>query len=295
MFNRIDAGGAAGWLAILAVAVCGLLVFTDQVRGKPGWLERTSGEFEANSDTDPRGSIETVQPILQSHDLAYTLFTQGRAAYRDGDWTTNAGLGLRYLTPSQMWLFGVNGWYDRTYDEDHERWGLGAELIGPYLTGRFNYYNAFSGTKIVSRTATSRVEERAVDGYDAEIEGPVPYLPWARLGLTYFEWDTDFVSNIDGFSLDLKMDLTDWARLEVGYQDDDADEIFSASLRIRFGAPVHVERTAAREFRSDRAFVPRSVSRQTLARVERHHGVVVERRTVNTAGTIVGVSIGRGT
>ena len=75
------------------------------------------------------------------------------------------------------------------------------------------------------------------------------------------------------------------------------DEIVSASLRIRLGVPEHVEHTAVNNFRSERAFVPRTVAKHTLARVERHHTIVVERRTVNTAtGAVNGaVIVGRGT
>ena len=283
---------------VLAVSLVGLSgVAVSQEAGMADWLARTSGEFQIDDDNDPRFSIETVQPVFQSDDKTYTVFWQGRAAFRDDDWTTNIGAGFRYLEPGQMWMFGVNGWYDRAYEQGHERWGVGAELFGPLLTGRANYYDAFSGTKIISTTATTRVEERAVDGFDFELEAPLPYLPWARLGATYYKWDTDFTDDIDGFALNLKMDMNDWARVEVGYRDDDADEIFSASLRIRFGVTESVESTAANNLVSQTAFVPRSVAKHTLDRVERYQGIVTERRTVSTAtgGTIGGVSIGRGT
>ncbi|MHA1524925.1 MAG: inverse autotransporter beta domain-containing protein [Alphaproteobacteria bacterium] len=286
---------------VLAVSLAGLpSVAISQEAGKADWLARSSGEFQIDDNNDPRFSIETVQPIIQSEDQTYTLFWQGRAAFRDSEWTTNIGTGFRYLDPGKMWMLGVNGWYDRAYEEGHERWGVGAELFGPLLTGRSNYYDAFSGTKTISTTATTRVEERAVDGYDFELEAPVPYLPWARLGVTYYKWDTEFTDDIDGYALNLKMDVNDWARVEVGYRDDDADQIFSASLRIRFGVTGAVESTAAKNLVSDTAFVPRSVAEHTLDRVERHHGIVTERRTVSTTGatagaTIGGVTIGRGT
>lgn len=286
---------ALGSSLVLAVSVLGFSAAAiSQGMEKPGWLSRTSGELYLNDEDDARFSIESIQPILQSDDKTYTLFMQGRAALRDGDWTTNIGTGFRYLTPGQMWMFGVNGWYDRTYDEDHERWGVGGEIFGPLLTGRANIYEATSGTKIVKQTTTQRFDERAVDGYDLELEGPVPYLPWARIGVTYYKWDTTFRSDIDGFAIDLKMDLTERFRLEVGYQDDDVDEIVSASLRISLGKPEHVEYTAASKFRSDAAFTPRTVAKHTLDRVERHHDIVVERRTVSTVGASGGVVIGRG-
>lgn len=293
---KMSVGKAFAARLVLAVSLVGLSgAALSQDAGVPDWLARTTGEFQIDDDNDPRFSIETVQPLIQSDDKTYTLFWQGRAAFRDDDWTTNIGAGFRYLDPGKMWMFGVNGWYDRTYEEDHERWGIGAELFGPLLTGRANYYDAFSGTKIISTTATTRVEERAVDGYDFELEAPVPYLPWARLGVTYYKWDMTFTDDIDGFALNLKMDVNDWARVEVGYRDDDADEIFSASLRIRFGATESVESTAANTLVSQTAFIPRSVAKHTLDRVERNQGIVTERRTVGTTGTIGGVTIGRGT
>lgn len=241
----------------------------------------------------PELSIESVQPLFQSDDQTYTWFWQGRAAYGDDVWTTNLGSGLRYLAPSNMWMVGVNGWWDRSYEYNHERWGAGAELFGPHLTGRFNLYEAFSGTKTISVTPTKRLEERAMDGYDFDLEAPLPYMPWARLSTIYYNWDSEFGDDVDGLGLILRMDVTQRLRVDAKYSHDDLDDVVGVSARFSLGAYEGADYTAVDNFTTERAFLPRDLSKHTLDRVERHHDIVVEQRTVTTGGKSGGVVVKR--
>jgi hypothetical protein len=259
------------------------------------WLSRTSIESGVDDELNEfHFSFESIQPVFQSADKTYTAFVQGRVAYQDEDVTTNAGLGFRYLTPDRDWLFGINAWYDRTYDLHHQRWGLGLEAIGPLITGRANYYDAMTGWRTASLTATQLVEERAVDGFDFELEAPLPYMPWARAAVGYAMWDMTESDDVEGVTAALRMDLTRWSRLEANYRREDDENILGASLRVRFGKPEGVEHAATERFFSETAFVARDVSRHTLDRVERHHDIKVERRvTTGGKGGIISVVRGR--
>lgn len=262
----------------------------------PEWLKRTDLEFHKDSQSpDLRFSLESIQPLFQTEDLANTLFVQGRASYKDDDWTTNLGLGYRYLFPDNSWILGVNGWWDRSYEYNHARWGLGAELIGPLVTGRANYYDAYTGWRTIEETVSTFTEEKALDGYDLELEAPAPYMPWMRVSATYYQWDAESIDDVVGFSAAVKMDLTDNAYLEGRYSTDTADTIFGASLRLRFGAPQGVEHTAFGTGIADVAFQPRDLRKHVLDKVERHHDIVVERRTVTIKGGFGAVRVYRGT
>lgn len=285
---------AVGCVALIATVGSAIAAEQGQsTQDQPGWMSRTSGKIQWDDENDPQLSVETVQPLFQSDDETYTWFWQGRAAYNDDVWTTNIGSGLRYLAPNHNWLLGVNGWYDRSYEYDHERWGLGAELFGPHLTGRFNLYDAFSGTKTISVTATRRVEERAMDGYDFEVEAPLPYMPWARLSTQYYQWDSKFGDDVEGVGLILRMDMTQRLRVDTSYHHDDLDDVVGVSARFSLGAYEGVDFTAADNFFTQKTFVARDLSKHTLDRVERHNDIVVEQRTVTTAGRSGGVVVRR--
>jgi hypothetical protein len=264
----------------------------------PEWLARTSGEFYYDSDgRELRFSLDTIQPLLFSPDLTHTIFVQGRGSYQDELWTANAGLGYRYLTPSRDWMLGINGFYDRNWDPNHQRWGVGAEIMGRHLTFRSNYYNAVTGWKKISETTNTRVEEKALDGFDAGLETPLPYMPWARASFGYYGWNVEDADDIDGFRGSVKMDLTGWTRLETGVMADNKDTEAFVKLRFSLGEPAGVETTLADTgFTTDMPFQGRDLTKHRLDKVERHDNIAVQRRTVNknTGGTTGGVIIGRG-
>lgn len=259
------------------------------------WWSRVYLDGHWDQDLGARGSVESIQPIYMSP--LHTFFVQGRAAYQDEDWTFNAGLGYRYLTPDKSMLLGVNAWHDWTLDLGHRRWGLGAEAMGSVLTARSNYYGGYSGWKTVLETPTLLTEERALSGFDAELETQLPYMPWARLALGGYHWDAEASEDITGFSGRLKLDLTAYTRFETGINADNRDTSGYARISIALGAPRDVQFSLADTgFAHAEAFSKRDLSGQRLARVERRHQVVVERRTTSkvTGGISGGVVFARG-
>ena len=258
-------------------------------------FSRVYADFYIESNGDPRFSVETIQPLHQTG--PHTFFTQSRAAFEDDSWTLNSGLGYRYLMPSQQWLLGTNIWYDSTTKYKHKRLGAGLEAVGEYLTFRANYYNGITDWKRVSTATTSYVEERALDGFDAELEGPVPYMPWMRIGLSYYHWDlfTAGADDTSGFQGRLQADLTSDLRLETGYKIDNYNDAGFVKLSWLLGEQREIEYAATETgWMSYDRFQPRDVKRQTLARVKRQHEIIVERRTVTNAVTFSGISVARG-
>jgi hypothetical protein len=269
--------------------------------GTPGWLSRTYGSFEWRSGDDPRGVVETVQPIYQSEDRARTLFFQGRGSYSDGDWLMNLGGGFRWMLPDNPdWMFGVNAFYDRQFDPDHARWGAGVEAIGRFTTFRANYYDPTSGWITVAATPTTLIQEKALEGWDAELEAPLAFAPWASVSGGYYHWDVTSpgTSDIDGFRGLLRMDLNQSMRLETGIEADNHETAFLLNFRIALGPSEHVEYTARDQYDGVAyAYQGRDVSRHALVRVERHNEIPVERRVVSIASgaaTSGGVVIRRG-
>lgn len=260
------------------------------------WLSRVYVDGHISTEGQAGGSIETVQPLAMS-DL-HTIFMQGRAAFSDDDWTLNAGIGYRYILPDKSLLFGVNAWHDMTLEHDHRRWGLGGEVMGQILTLRANYYGGYTGWHTVADTPTYRTDERALSGVDAEIETQLPYMPWARFAAGYYHWDAKVSDDIHGFSGRLKLDLTPSIRFESGLLAHSEETQGYFKLAIALGAPRDVRYSLSETgFTSTNAFDARDLSDMRLAKVERNHTVVVERRTTQkvTGAVSGGVVFARGT
>lgn len=243
-----------------------------------------------DSEAGARGSLETIQPLWRAPLDRHLLFVQGRFAFADGDETLNLGLGWRHLPPSGDWILGVDGFYDRSFGHDHQRLGFGLEAIGRQLTFRANGYLGVSGWQEVG----DGQEERALDGLDGELEGPLPWMPWARVAAGYYFWKRRTGRDLHGFRGRARLQLTPQLSLETGYAVDRDDDAGFVQLRVRLAGGEQVEHAASRRFWSDRAFEPRDLRRHTLAFVERSNEIAVERRATGVGGGRARVIVARG-
>jgi len=253
----------------------------------PDWLKRTDISIDVQENQKPAWSIETIQPLNQTD--WNTLFWQGRIAHSNSDNTYNLGIGYRHLIRDKTWLFGTNAFFDLTGEHSHQRLGVGAEALGQYASFRANYYNAISGTKTTAISSGIATTEQALDGYDLELEAPLPYLPWARFLLKGFRWDRTTTSNVDGYTAGLRMHPFSRLDIELGATDDNytSTEWF-LKMSWHFGQPKHVEYTATDTPISETPFVARDLTRHTLDKVRRHNDIVLERKTNGGGGIVVG-------
>lgn len=252
------------------------------------WAKRTDVTVEFYEHLDPSISIETIQPFHM--DERNTAFFQGRLSHDSErvDQTINLGLGYRYLSPEEKWMLGVNTWYDRTLDLDHERFGLGVEAFGKYLTFRANAYHAFSNWKTSSIVSGVTTQEKALDGWDAELETPIPYLPWARLSAKHYEWNAINISEVKGTSVGIRMNTSKTTELTLGVADDSVSDTGGyLNLIWYFDQPNGVQSTAADGI-SSTAFTTRNLKAHRLDKVRRHHDIVVEQKTTGGGGIIIG-------
>lgn len=259
----------------------------------PEWMSRIRGTFEYDDNTGATYELETIQPLWQHPDKIHTIFGQGRVAGNPGDEdgdddvTLNFGVGYRYLLPSGDAMFGANTFYDRTVEHGHQRIGFGAETFLRHGTLRFNWYEAFSDSKVISRSGGITTREYALDGFDIDVEAMVPYMPWARLGGGYYLWEGEVGDDTDGFQARLEMDLTSMTSVEVGGRVDDVDDSVFVRLRVPLGPAADIEYTAIDDFVTTEALPGRDLRNHTLAFVERHNDIVVETVTSGSGGLAV--------
>jgi hypothetical protein len=153
----------------------------------------------------PTSGLLVVAPLSDPSDVENTFFTQLSAFYVDDRTTLNAGIGYRKLTSDRTLLMGVNVFYDHEFPYDHGRWSVGLEARSS--VGELNM-NSYMGTTEWESGANG-YQEKGLDGMDAEIGIPLPYMNWAKVYGRIFRWDSEIngVKDITGNDLSLRADV----------------------------------------------------------------------------------------
>jgi hypothetical protein len=124
-------------------------------------------DIQVREHLKPTISIMSVSELLKID--SGTIFNQTSLNTHDDDETINIGFGVRKLLNDNKILIGSNIFYDQQFTENHKRTGAGVEAISSVFDIRGNYYNAISGSK-----TTSEGSERALDGWDAQLDYHLP-------------------------------------------------------------------------------------------------------------------------
>lgn len=258
---------------------------------RPEWLTRTFFSYAIEHQNTPVSEVETTQPLYM--DCWNTLFWQGRMAYNSNDGTGNLGLGYRYLTDSKKQMFGVNAFLDKTMHYNHRRVGLGGEYFTQYITVRANYYDAISSTRYSGTSSGIIGYQRALSGYDASIEAPVPFVSWARIVAQGYRWRGNQTAGVNGGEVNLRLFPARQVEIDVGASDDNANGI-QTFLKVDYylGAADFIENSASTSsYRG--MWAPVDLERQRLQKVIRHNDIVLEKTNNGISGS--GIIVARGT
>lgn len=241
------------------------------------WTDRLEISVGLTEDLEPTISALTVQPLQQDADGRNTIFTQlshfSYEQFDDRKNTTNLGLGFRNVSDDNSLLIGANIFYDYEWEEGHQRLGFGLEAKMDRLDFTLNFYDAISDEKAID----ANVDELALDGYDVTLRTQLPYMPWATLGLQYYEWDSIDFDDIEGTKISLDVNLTENMDLELGLSDDnDSDQTVFANLTYNFGG--NSSRPNMSDGYDTEAFVTGSDMRDhNLDKVRRQNKIITER------------------
>lgn len=249
---------------------------------RPDWLTRTDITYAIQHDHTPIGGIETIQPLYQN--VLSTLFWQGRAAYNSGSTTVNLGVGYRHLTENKNLMWGANLFYDENTRYLHKRLGIGGELFTPYVTLRANYYDAISGKQRVG----VNTYERALNGFDASLETPVPYVSWMRFTAQGYHWEGVHASDVNGGLLNVRMFPARQVEVDAGASYDNSQHTQAfLTLNYYFGSPAFIEYSATTPHPTE-LFAAQDLENMRLQKVIRHNDIVVEKTTgISTTAVIV--------
>ena len=234
----------------------------------------TKVQIDMGEDYKPEFSIVTVRPISKHHSVDATfvqLQLNEQKIRGKGRLSTNIGIGYRKLSENKDSITGANVFLD--YDEEgNARASIGLELKSSSFDVLANYYAAISGGQTVGAYT-----ERTLDGVEITAVGQVPYLPWANLVATHYEWEAEKNSkDSKGDKISLEMQLTPNLVAEVGYDDNNISGT-SNFAKIMFVYPAReTTPTASTDFLSEKPFVQGDMSLDLLSIVRRSNKQAIE-------------------
>jgi hypothetical protein len=196
----------------------------------------------------------------------------------DPRYVGNLGLGYRFLNDDNSLMIGANVFYDRDFEHDHERGSIGFEAKGGNLEINYNLYEDISLQQVANKR-----KEQSLGGYDFNLSSQVPFMPWARLNYTSYEWDKDLAStNTKGEKYSSEFNLTPSLVFEYEYDEsgNSGDDITSGKFTFVY-PPRDNKPTIASGF-SSQAFTYSNVSDKLNDKVKRKNKLVIE-----TQGSVI--------
>lgn len=196
----------------------------------------------------------------------------------DPRYVGNLGLGYRFLNDDNSLMIGANVFYDRDFEHDHERGSIGFEAKGGNLEINYNLYEDISLQQVANKR-----KEQSLGGYDFNVSSQVPFMPWARLNYTSYEWDKDLAStNTKGEKYSSEFNLTPSLVFEYEYDEsgNSGDDITSGKFTFVY-PPRDNKPTIASGF-SSQAFTYSNVSDKLNDKVKRKNKLVIE-----TQGSVI--------
>jgi len=236
-----------------------------------------------SDDNDPTINLLILRNLNKTEDN--NLFTQFSlqthdVGQNDLRYIGNLGMGYRFLNDDRSLMFGGNIFYDRDFENEHERGSIGLEARGGNLEFNVNFYEDIS----LQQVANGR-KEQALGGYDLNISSQIPYMPWARFNYTSYEWEADIASqNSKGIKYSSEMNITSSLVLDIEYDksgNTGVDSIVSANIKIVY-PPRNNKLSLNDGFIASQAFANKDVSTKLQDRVKRNNKIVIE-----TQGAVV--------
>lgn len=282
------------WLTVVALLACLARPPVAGAGDVPDWMEHWEFGLNVEEDDGPDYFADLLFPVHRNPDTHRVVFIEPRSKFADGEWLFNVGAGVRQLVLDRSWMLGANMFYDYETQYSHYRLGWGLEALSSYAEARSNVYVPLSQQRLVEETGSTFIIEEAVPGFDVELGAPVPYYSRLKVfgGFNWYNYEK--FSNRYGWTL--RTEYTPWKHVVIdGLLSNDTkgnvDWGMTVALRIPLGR--NDPRAERSPLRLDETPFPESDATEHLFRlVERHHEIVVERRS-ETGG--VSVEIARGT
>ena len=243
--------------------------------------------IEGRTAADPNFTLLTINPISENDAEGNLTFFQGSIIRQNNRDTLNLGIGYRQLSDDKKWIYGINAFHDYENTYGHSRWSIGTELRSSAFEVNANKYFAISGAKIGRNGNT----ERALDGYEIEVGGQVPYVPSAKVFAKQWKWEGYQTSDTKGktYSLQINAPIAPNITLEAGTKDFDTGtdvDFVNLTYHIAFGGDVSQQDDVIPSLIADQAFNTSSMKDKMLEKVRRKNQIVIQTNFTASAGGV---------
>ena len=158
----------------------------------------------------PSYGISTILPLYEKNNI--NNFFQGHLSTQADIEMLNLGFVQRRSLLENKLVVGYNFFYDLDLDNSHERFGIGSDVLTSMGDIHLNYYEA-----ITDYVNVNGLKEYTLDGYDAQIAFPLPYLPQSKLYAEIFSWNgINSSRDLEGETYSIKNKLPFGMSLEFG-------------------------------------------------------------------------------
>ena len=250
-------------------------------------FENTELTIEGRTAADPNFTLLTINPISENLDKGDLTFFQGSFIRQNNRNTINLGIGYRQLTDDEKWIFGVNAFHDYESTYEHSRMSIGAELRSSAFEVNANKYFATSGAK----TGKNGNTERALDGYEIEVGGQIPYIPSTKLFVKNWKWDGYQTADTKGntYSLQINAPIAPNLTLEAGTKDFDTGtdvDFVNLTYKIGLGGGKSQRDEMLQSLIAEQAFNTTSMKDKMLDKVRRKNQIVIQTTFTASAGGV---------
>ena len=290
-------------LILLFLAICPVVAYADSLEGVinkvyekgENKLEGFIAEklFDGPGDTEisintkrdakPEYSKMIVRPISIHDDKLnfYQLQISNNHVLGHARQTLNLGYGHRFLSNDKTKFVGLNTFIDRDI-QSNSRMSVGAEIRSSAFEANGNFYKALSESDGAGNSVGNS-QERVLDGYDINLVGQIPNMPWANIVYTEYKWIAAKNSkDSEGTILKTEINLSDTLSLEAGIDDNNISKS-EEFLKLTYSYPPK-DRPTALDGLSDTAFEAEDVSGEMLTKVRRVNTITLE---VEASGVVI--------
>lgn len=207
--------------------------------------------------------------------------------FNDGQYASNTGGGVRYVSSSRVWGANILWDYRGTRHHDYNQVGIGLESLGCVWDYRLNVYLPIgtqskneSRLRFEDDTVTYSVhQEFAMKGVNAEIGAEVgdffDFELYAAIGPYYFR---NFGKHAFGGMSRLKLRCSEYVHLEViGSYDNIFHSVVQGRIDLRIPFGCHQKLQENTECSYEENLVLR---KKAVHRLERFNMIVVDRKTL---------------
>ena len=178
----------------------------------------------------------------------------------------NLGFGKRSLSEDNLMMTGFNAFLDYD-DKGNARGSIGLEAKNAVLEFVSNYYLGIGDA----------TDEKVLDGYDIRLASQIPYIHWADIFVSTYEWDGRDRDDIKGTKLGSEMFLSPSISFEAAYDDKDKtgleDEWYA---KLLFVHPPREGATAQDGISDSMWREEKDMTGQLLTKVKRQNKIMIE-------------------